>query len=83
MTGNAWIITGIIAAAIAAFAIPYGFHLKSKQQSQSGVQISGDYVAGPKISGGGDYVAGDKTINIGPSVTSCLTCRIIYGTLSS
>lgn len=66
MAGNAWIITGIIAAAIAAFAIPYGFHLKSKQQSQSGVQISGDYVAGPKISGGGDYVAGDKTINIGP-----------------
>ncbi len=67
MTGNAWIIIGIIAAAIAAFTIPYGFHLKSKQQSQPSVQIAGDYVAGPKVSGGGDYVAGDKTINIGHS----------------
>lgn len=34
MIGNAWIIIGIIAAAIAAFAIPYGFHLKSNQQLQ-------------------------------------------------
>lgn len=67
MTGNAWIITGIIAAAIAAFAIPYGFHLKSEQQSQPSVQIAGDYVAGPKVADGGDYIAGDKTINIGPS----------------
>lgn len=68
MTGNAWIITGIIAAAIAAFAIPYGFHLKSKQQSQASVQIAGDYVAGQKVSVGGDYVAGNKTINTGQSI---------------
>jgi len=67
MTANAYIVIGIVAAAIAAFALPYGFHLKSKQQSQASVQIAGDYVAGPKVTGGGDYVAGDKTINIGPS----------------
>jgi len=67
MSGNLWIIIGIIAAAIAAFAIPYGFHQKSKEQSNAGVQIAGDYVTGPKVSGGGDYVAGNKTINIGPT----------------
>ena len=67
MTGNTWITIGIIAAAIGAFAIPYGFHLKSNERSHGGIQISGDYVSGPKVSGGGDYIAGDKTINIGPT----------------
>lgn len=68
MTGNAWIIIGAVCAAIAVVAIPYGFHLKSKESSQSSVQIAGDSVAGSKVSGGGDYVAGDKTININTSV---------------
>lgn len=67
MTGNTWIIIGVVAAAIATFALPYGFHLKSKGQPTASTQISGDYVAGPKVTGGGDYIAGDKTINIGPS----------------
>ena len=37
MTGNTWIIIGVIAAALAAafnaFAIPYGFYKKSKGRS--------------------------------------------------
>jgi len=48
MTGNAWIIIGVLAAALAAFAIPYGFHRKSKERSITGVQVDGDYVAGNK-----------------------------------
>ena len=67
MTGNAWIIIGVLAAALAAFAIPYGFHRKSKERSITGVQVDGDYVAGQKVTNGGDYVAGDKITNIGPS----------------
>lgn len=31
MSGNAWIIIGVIAVALAAFAIPYGFYKKSSQ----------------------------------------------------
>lgn len=66
MTGNTWIVIGVIAAAIATFAIPYGFHLKSKNQPSASTHVAGDYVGGSKISGG-DYVAGDKIINNGPS----------------
>lgn len=33
MTGNTWIIIGVIAAALAAFAIPYGFYKKSNGRS--------------------------------------------------
>lgn len=35
MSGNTWIILGGIAAAFAATAIPYGFHLKSKGKSSA------------------------------------------------
>ena len=66
MSGNAWIIIGIISAAISVFSIPYGFHLKGKEQSQKEIQISGDLVAGDKVTTGGDYIAGDKITNIGP-----------------
>lgn len=31
MSGSAWIIIGVIGVALAAFAIPYGFYKKSKQ----------------------------------------------------
>jgi len=33
MSGNAWIIIGVIAVALAAFAIPYGFYKKSSQNA--------------------------------------------------
>ena len=33
MTGNTWIIVGVVAAALAAFAIPYGFYKKSNERS--------------------------------------------------
>jgi len=35
MTGNIWIIVGVTAAALAAFAIPYGFHMKSKEHAET------------------------------------------------
>lgn len=35
MTGNTWIIIGVIAAALAAFALPYGFYKKSKDHNVS------------------------------------------------
>ena len=35
MSGNVWIIFGGIAAAFAAIAIPYGFHLKAKGKSSA------------------------------------------------
>jgi len=81
MSGNSWIMIGIIAAAIAAFAIPYGFNLKSKAQSNASMQIAGDYVAGSKVSAGGDHVnvAGrDIVVNTGPTGAQTLdTNRII------
>ena len=62
MSGNTWIIMGAICAAIAAVAIPYGFHLKKNDDHGNNVtKVEGDYVARDKIdTGGGDYVAGDK-----------------------
>lgn len=42
MTGNTWIALGIISCGFAAFAIPYGFHLKANQQSQPGIATSVD-----------------------------------------
>lgn len=33
MTGNTWIIIGVIAAGLAAFALPYGFYIKSEERS--------------------------------------------------
>ena len=33
MTGNTWIIIGVIAAGLAAFALPYGFYMKSEERS--------------------------------------------------
>ena len=39
MSGNAWIIIGVVCGAIALFAVPYGFHLKSSQQSQEKIEI--------------------------------------------
>ena len=67
MTGNSWIIIGVVATAIAAFSLPYGFYNKSKERNSSPIQITGDYVAGSKVTGGGDYVAGDKIVSMGPS----------------
>jgi hypothetical protein len=69
MSGNIWIAIGVLAAAFSAFAIPWGYHLKSKERSdeQPPVVVQGDYVAGLKVTGGGDYVTGDKIVNLGPS----------------
>lgn len=67
MSGNTWIMIGMIAAAVAAFAIPYGFNKKSKEISTAAIQVNRDYVAGVKVSGGGDYIAGNKVTNIGPN----------------
>ena len=33
MSGNIWISIGVVCLAISAFAIPYGFHLKSKEDA--------------------------------------------------
>lgn len=49
--GNFWIIIGIIASAIAAFALPYGFHLKGhdkKTISTLELRVHGDFVNGNK-----------------------------------
>ncbi|MFB0555343.1 MAG: hypothetical protein ACETWQ_18715 [Phycisphaerae bacterium] len=40
MNGNIWIIIGIIFGAIAAFSLPYGFYLKSQENSR----LSIDYL---------------------------------------
>ncbi len=47
MSGNSWIILGIIAVGFSAFAIPYGFYLKNKGKSPAkiheiGVKQKGD-----------------------------------------
>lgn len=61
MNGNAWISMAIITGAIAAFSLPYGFYLKSKEsqlkqmEGQSLVKIIGDVV-------GRDKVEGDKIV---------------------
>lgn len=39
MSGETWIIIGVICGAIALFAVPYGFHLKSMKQSQENIEI--------------------------------------------
>ena len=52
MNGNFWIIIGIIASAIAAFSLPYGFYLKDKEKKAE----SYDHVQG-------DVVMGNKTVN--------------------
>lgn len=60
MTGNTWIIIGVISAALAAFSIPYGFYRKSKEHSETSPYVAGDYVKGDKVKAEGDYVKGDK-----------------------
>ncbi len=76
MSGDTWIAIGVVAAAITAFSIPYGFYKKSKEKphesetppvqiSQSGDDskvVAGDYVEGDKVEVGGDYVKGDKVV---------------------
>jgi hypothetical protein len=52
MTGNTWIIIGVIAAALAAFAIPYGFYRKSSEGSAKSektvmnqtAEVRGDFI---------------------------------------
>lgn len=39
MSGETWILIGVICGAIALFAVPYGFHLKSIEQSQKKIEI--------------------------------------------
>jgi len=48
MSGNAWIAFGVVAAAVAAFAIPYGFYRKSKEHSESRITVGRDYIRGDK-----------------------------------
>lgn len=68
MNGNAWILIGIITSAIAAFSLPYGFHLKSKEsqlrqvKEQSSVKIAGDVVGGDKVEG--DQIVVKGNINL-------------------
>ena len=38
MSGNVWITIGIIAGAFSMFAIPYGFHLKSKSKTATKIE---------------------------------------------
>lgn len=40
MSGNSWIIIGILAAAISAFSLPYGFHIKSKEETGKNAEHS-------------------------------------------
>ncbi len=49
MTGNIWILLGVIAGAFSLYAIPHGFDLKSNEKPQTNMQVAGDYVAGDKI----------------------------------
>ena len=62
MTGNTWIIIGILSAALTAFAIPYGFYKKSKDRPETSQYVAGDYVEGDKVKAEGDYVKGDKIV---------------------
>jgi len=38
MSGNSWIVLGVVAAAVAAFAIPCGFYLKSKGKATTKIK---------------------------------------------
>ena len=57
MSGNSWIIIGIIASAFAAFALPYGFHLKSQERKVNSTTEN-------LLNIHGDFVGGDKTVNV-------------------
>ena len=72
MSGNAWIIIGVICAAISPFAITYGFHVKKNDDRGNNItNVESDYVQRDKIdTGGGDYVAGDKITTIEQSGNS-------------
>jgi len=72
MSGNSWIILGVICAAISPFAITHGFNLKKNADRGSNItNVDGDYVQRDKIdTGGGDYVKGDKITNIEQSGNS-------------
>lgn len=69
MNGNAWILIGIITSAIAAFSLPYGFHLKSKEsqlrqvEEQPSVKIAGDVVGGDKVEGDQIIVKGNINLS--------------------
>lgn len=62
MTGNIWILIGVIAGTLSIFAIPYGFYRKSKEHSETSLYVAGDYVKGDKVKAEGDYVKGDKIV---------------------
>ena len=60
MHANFWIISGLIATIWAAFALPYGFHLKSeKTPKEEAVHHGGDFVNGDRIAGNKFVVEGD------------------------
>lgn len=69
MTGDTWIIIGVLATALGAFALSYGFYRKSEERSEANVEMTGDHVEGDKIKAEGHYVAGDF-IQIGNSFHS-------------
>ncbi len=72
MSGNSWIIIGVIATTIACFSLPYGFHLKAKEgkDAKRFAETSGDVIQGDKIAGskfniiGNVNVANDANIEI-------------------
>lgn len=60
MTGNIWIIVGLLAGAFSLFAIPYGFSLKS-DDDKNGTSIETNYKIENTV---GDIISGDKVTNI-------------------
>jgi hypothetical protein len=48
MSGNVWIVLGVIAIAFSSFAIPYGFYKRSEKQSEASPHTTGDYIVGQK-----------------------------------
>ena len=75
MSGNLLITIGVICGAISAFAIPYGFHLKSKEEP-----AVMEYVEGDKINVEGDYVKGDK-IDVPHHFAVFLLCKEVAQTI--
>jgi len=69
MAGYVWIVVGLIACAFGTFALGYGWHILSKDQSEPPSQIAGDYIIGDKtvvnqtVRVGGDFIQIGSPVN--------------------
>lgn len=61
MSGSTWILIGCLSAAFSAFAIPYGFHLKSKENPPAHAKDSSTSINSVNIYNSGEVIVGNKT----------------------